>query len=120
MLTKAAGPILRRRHLSWTSGGKYNPVNWFYTPPVDSVTIPGGESLLAPPIDMDSAMASVGPIVDSNAAQILVEQMSKLSYALPEQQSFQYITAALLDKEFTDLGIMGIISYINPMTYIGW
>ena len=117
MLTKAAGPILRRRHLSWTSGGMYNPVNWFYTapiPPVPAVNIP--DAPFSIPIDMEMTMASVGSIVDSTA---IAQQMSKLALAIPDAPTYGYVLSALLDKDITEMGIINMLGFINPMTYIG-
>jgi len=117
MLTKAAGPILRRRHLSWTSGGMYNPVNWFYTapvPPVTPVNIP--DAPLSIPIDMEMTMASVGSIVDSTA---IAQQMSKLALAIPDAPTYGYVLSALLDKDITEMGLINMLGFINPMTYIG-
>lgn len=118
MLTKASGPILRRRHLSWTSGGMYNPVNWFYTapvPPVTPVIIP--DTPFSIPVDMEMTMVSVGSIVDSTA---IAQQMSNLALAIPDAPTYGYVLSALLDKDITEMGLINMLGFINPMTYIGW
>ena len=114
MLTKAAGPILRRRHLSWTSGGMYNPVNWFYTAPIPSVNI--SDPPAAIPIDMEVVMANVGSIVDSTA---IAQQMKKLALEIPDAPTYGYVLSALWDKNITEMGIINMFGFINPMTYIG-
>lgn len=117
MLTKAAGPILRRRHLSWTSGGMYNPVNWFYTAPIPSVPpVNITDPPIAIPVDMEIAMASVGSIVDSTS---IAQQMAKLALAIPDAPSYGYVLSALMDKDITEMGIINMFAFINPMTYIG-
>ena len=117
MLTKAAGPILRRRHLSWTSGGMYNPVNWFYTAPVPGVpSVNISDPPAAIPIDMEVVMANVGSIVDSTA---IAQQMKKLALEIPDAPTYGYVLSALWDKNITEMGIINMFGFINPMTYIG-